>query len=141
LEKRASHHKAQQSISLFACAGRDSIVVGTWKHSLRSLDKLLAIMLYPDSQPLADRWILPPKHPKVEQQCDPAFILAEEVEKDKKAKANVMQTMAGIPWRQLIELPWMFSSSSVGSNIILEDLMLFYQSERRSRNPMITTAI
>jgi hypothetical protein len=46
----------------------------------------------------------------------PVDKLREEVEKDKAAKANIMRTMAGIPWRQLIELPWIFSYSSVGSN-------------------------
>lgn len=47
--------------------------------------------------------------------------LREEVEKDKESKANVTRTMAGIAWRQLIELPWIFSSSSTGSNGWWED--------------------
>lgn len=47
--------------------------------------------------------------------------LREEVEKDKEAKANAVRAMAGMPWRQLIELPWIFSYSSVGSNGWWED--------------------
>lgn len=48
--------------------------------------------------------------------------LREEVDKNKPtAETNTTRTLASIAWRQTIELPWIYSSSSVGSNGWWED--------------------